>query len=106
MSATHPLAVVNTASITSLVRMTLYHHSISVYHTAVETNEDMVVLGGRARSAAPENAFRGLVSDIPGGRRKSEAGGTAPHGTAARCDNHEQPCVIDGPCSDSERKIP
>ena len=31
---------------------------------------------------------------------------TAPYGAAARSDNHEQPCVTDGACSDSERKIP
>jgi hypothetical protein len=77
MSAIHSLAVVNTASITSLVRMTLYHHSISVYQARIETSE------GAAAS-----------------------GGAAPQGAAARCDNHEQPCVTDGPCSDSEREVP
>jgi hypothetical protein len=46
--------------------MTLYHHSISVYHTTVETNEDMAV--GKARSAAAEDPVTGLVSDFPGGR--------------------------------------
>jgi hypothetical protein len=45
MGVMHPLAIVTTASITSLVRMTLYHHSISVYHARVETDEDMVVFG-------------------------------------------------------------
>jgi hypothetical protein len=102
----YPLAIVNTASITSLVRMTLYHHSISVYHARVETGEDMAVLGGKARNAAAENLVGPLVNDIPGVRRKSEAGGTAPCGAAARSDNQGQPCVFDGACSDSERKIP
>jgi hypothetical protein len=64
----HPLATVRTASITSLVRMTLYHHSISVYHTQVEMNEDMAVLGGKARNAAAENPVAKLVSDIPSER--------------------------------------
>jgi osmotically-inducible protein OsmY len=68
MSAMHPLATVKTASITSLVRMTLYHHSISAYHTTVETNEDGAVLGGKARSVAAENPVTQLVSDLPGVR--------------------------------------
>ena len=68
MSAVYPLAIVSTASITSLVRMTLYHHSISVYSAKVEMNEDMAVLGGKARNAAAENPVTQLVSDIPGVR--------------------------------------
>ena len=55
MSTMHPLAIVNTASITSLVRMTLYHHSIGVCHTQVEMNEGVAVLGEKARNAAAEN---------------------------------------------------
>lgn len=106
MRAMYPLAIVNTASITSLVRMTLYHHSISVYHARVETGEDMAVLGGKARNAAAENPVGPLLNDIPGARKKREAGGTAPGGAAARSDSQGQPCVFDGPCSDSERKIP
>ena len=65
MSVMYPLAIVNAASITSLVRMTLYHHSIGVCHTKVETNEDVTVLGGKARNAAAENDVAQLVSDIP-----------------------------------------
>ncbi len=106
MGVMHPLAIVNTTSITSLVRMTLYHHSISVYHARVETDEDMAVFGGQARNAIAENPVLPLVSDIRGVRKKREAGGTAPCGAAARSDNQRQPCVFDGPCSDSERKIP
>jgi len=102
----YPLATVNAASITSLLRMTRYHHSITVYHARVETDEDMAVLEGKARNAIAENPVLPLVSDIPGVRKKSEAGGTALCGAAARSDNHEQPCVIDGACSDPERKMP
>ena len=68
MSVMYPLAIVNAASITSLVRMTLYHHSISVCHTKVATNEDVATLGGKARSTAAENPVTQLLSDIPGAR--------------------------------------
>ena len=106
MSAMYPLAIGNVASITSLVRMTLYHRSIVVYHATVERNEGVAVSGGTARSPAVENPVGPLLNDIPGVRRRSEAGGTAPCGAAARSDNQGQPCVFDGACSDSERKIP
>ncbi len=72
MSVMHPLATVNVASITILVRMTLYHHAISVYRTKVETNEDMVVLGGKVPNAAAENPVTQLVSDIPGVRSEKK----------------------------------
>jgi hypothetical protein len=65
MSTMYPLAIVNTASITSLVRMTLYHH---VHHTRIETSEGVAALGGKAWSAAVENPVTRLVSDIPGKR--------------------------------------
>lgn len=65
MIAMHPLAIVNAASITSLVRMTLYHHSISVYHSKVEMNEGVTALGEKVRSLATENSVTRLVSDIP-----------------------------------------
>ena len=68
MSVMYPLAIVNTASITSLVRMTLYHHSISACHTKVETNEDVAALRGKARSTTAENPVTRLVSDVPGVR--------------------------------------
>ena len=106
MSAMYPLAIVNAASITSLVRMTRYHHSISVYHATVERSEGVAVLGGTARNVAAENPVSPLVSDIPGVRGKSDADGTAPCGAAARNDNQGPPCVFDGAGSDSERKIP
>jgi hypothetical protein len=106
MSAMYPLAIVNTASITSLVRMMLCHHSISVYHATVERNEGVAVLGATARNVAAENPAAPLVSDIPGVRGKGKADGTAPCGAAARSDNQGQPCVFDGAGSDFERKIP
>lgn len=68
MSIRYPLAIVNAASITSLVRMTPYHLAISVYRTKVETNEDKAVLGGKVRNAAAENPVTQLMSDIPGVR--------------------------------------
>ena len=78
MSAMYPLAIIHTASITSLVRMTLYHR---VYHAKIETNEDMAALdGGQMERLA--------------------------HRTAARSEDHGQPSVTDGACSDSERILP
>jgi hypothetical protein len=76
----YPLAIIDTASITSLVRTTLYHRSISVRHTKVEMNEGVATLGGE------------------------EVNGVA-HDVAARLDDHERACVTDGTCPDSERKI-
>jgi hypothetical protein len=52
MSTTYPLAIINTASITSLVRMTPCDH---VYHAKIETNEGMAALGKKARNTAAEN---------------------------------------------------
>ena len=60
--------IVNTASITSLVRMTLYHQAINVCHPKVATNEGMAALGGKARSAAAEDPVTQLVSDLSGVR--------------------------------------
>ena len=88
MRAMHPLAIVNTASITSLVRMTLRDHSISVYHATVERNEGVAVMRGTPRKVAAENPVGPVVSDIPSVRRKSEARGTTPCDAAARSDNH------------------
>ena len=44
MSVKYPLAIADAASITSLVRMTLYHHSISVCHTKIDTERKNGVL--------------------------------------------------------------
>ena len=74
MSQRHPLAVVNAGSITSLVRITLCHHSISVY---------------RAQCERPT---------------KSEARGTPAFGAAMRCDCHLRPSVTDGAPCGSERE--
>jgi osmotically-inducible protein OsmY len=68
MSVMYPLAIVNTASITNLVRMTLYHHSISVYPTQVETNEGVATLGRKVRDTAAKNLDTQPMSDIPGVR--------------------------------------
>jgi hypothetical protein len=57
MGVLYPLAIVNTASITSLVRMTLYHRSIGVFPARVETSED----------TAAENLVARPPSGIPGG---------------------------------------
>jgi hypothetical protein len=102
----YPLAIINSASITSLLRMTRYHHSIRVYDATVERNEGVARLGGRARNAAADIPVTPLVSDVPGVPRRSEASGTAPCGAAARSDNQGPPCVFDGVGSDSERKVP
>ena len=66
MSVTYPLAIVDPASITSLVSMTLYHHSASACHTRTETNEGVTTLGGKADSAAVEDPGARLVSDLLG----------------------------------------
>lgn len=68
MSAMHPLAIIDTASITSLVRTTLYHHSISVHHTQVEMNEGVAALGGMARRAAKEDSTMNKYSNQSKGR--------------------------------------
>ena len=106
MSAMYPLAIGNVASITSLVRMTLYHRSIVVYHATVERNEGVAVSGAAARNAAAENRVSPLSNDIPGVRRKCDAGGTTPCGAGARSDNQGQPYVFDGAGADPERKMP
>jgi hypothetical protein len=64
----HPLAIVNAVSITSLVRMTLYHHSTSVYSTQVESIEGVATLGGKAPDAAAKNLVTQPMSGIPGVR--------------------------------------
>jgi hypothetical protein len=67
MSVLYPLAIINTASITSLVRTALYHRSIRVYPGKVETNEDVAGSPDEARSVGAENPATPPVSDIPGG---------------------------------------
>jgi hypothetical protein len=68
MSVLYPLAIVNTASITSLVRMALYHRTIDVYSAGVETSEAVAALGGTAPSAAAENPVTQPESEVPGGK--------------------------------------
>jgi osmotically-inducible protein OsmY len=68
MSVLYPLAIVNTASITSLVKMAMYHRSISFLHTQVETNEGVVMLEGKARNTAEKDLVTQPVSDLHGVR--------------------------------------
>jgi hypothetical protein len=68
MSVLYPLATVNTASITSLVRMTLYHRSIGVYPDRVETSEGVAALGGKGRITAVENLVARPDSEVGSGR--------------------------------------
>jgi len=61
----YPLAIIDTASITSLVRMTQYHH---VHHTAIETSEGVAVLVGdirRGRSAKNQMATESERKTLP-----------------------------------------
>jgi hypothetical protein len=67
MSVLYPLAIINTASITSLVRTALYRHSIRVHPAKVETNEDVTGWHEETRSAGAKNPVTPSVSDIPGG---------------------------------------
>jgi hypothetical protein len=55
MSVMYPLVIANTASITSLVRVTLYHRSTSVCHPQVEATEGGMMLPGKAPDAAAED---------------------------------------------------
>ena len=69
MCVMYPLAVVDAAFITTQVKMTwLYYHSMSVFHTQVETNEGVVTLEGKARNAAEKDLVTRLVSDVHGVR--------------------------------------
>jgi hypothetical protein len=66
MSVLYPPAIVRTASITSCVRMTLYHRPISVYPANAQTSKVVTALGGKARGAAARNSVTQPVSNIPG----------------------------------------
>ena len=68
MSVMYPLAIIDTACSTSLVRMTLYHHSTIAFPTKAETNEGITALGGKADSDAAEDPVTRLGGDIPGVR--------------------------------------
>ena len=59
MSTMYPLAIINTPSSTSLVRMTQYHH---VHPTTIETSK-----GGATLDEDVPNVAQ-LVSDLPGER--------------------------------------
>lgn len=68
MSLMNPLAIINTSSVTSLVRIKLYHHSISIYHTNIEVNKVVAKLSENGGDATSENSITQLVNDIPGKR--------------------------------------
>jgi len=59
MSTVYPLATVNSASITSLVRMTQYH---PVHHTTIQPSKGVATLDEDVPNVVH------LVSDIPTGR--------------------------------------
>jgi hypothetical protein len=66
MSVLYPLAIINTSSITSLVRMALYHRSTSILTAEVKTKADVTGLHEEARSAGVANPVTPPVNDIPG----------------------------------------
>jgi hypothetical protein len=58
---------IDDASITAQVKMLLLsHRSTSALNTTVETKEGVVMLGGKARSAAEKDFATKLVSDVYG----------------------------------------
>ncbi len=58
---------IDDASITALVKTTLfYHRSTSGLNTTVETNDGVVTLGGKARSAAEKDLAGKYASDVRG----------------------------------------
>ena len=70
MSVMYPMAIVDAASITTQIKITLlYYHSISALHTRVETNNGVVTLKGKARNGAEKDLITQLVSDVHGVRR-------------------------------------
>ena len=70
MSTLYPLAIVDAASITTQVRMTLqYYLSISAPDVQVETNQGVVTLEGKARDAAYKDMITQLVNGVYGVRR-------------------------------------
>ena len=70
MSAMYPLAIIDSAFITTQVEITLlYYHSISDSHTRVETNHGVVTLEGKASNAAEKDLVTQLVGDVHGVRR-------------------------------------
>ena len=56
---------IDDASATALVKTTLiYHRSTSALKTTVETKEGVVILGGKAKTAAENDLATKLVSDV------------------------------------------
>jgi hypothetical protein len=67
MSVLYPLAIINTASITSLVRTGLYRHSTRVYPAKVETNRDVAGLRDETESTGADEPVTPPVNDVPSG---------------------------------------
>ena len=67
MSVLYPLAIMNTASITSLVRTTLYRRSVSVYPANIETSEGVAGSRAEVRSVGAKDPVTPPANDIPGG---------------------------------------
>ena len=65
MSVMYPLAIVNTTSISSLVKIKLYNHSIIVYNTNIEVNKVVAKLNENAGDVSSENPITQLMNDIP-----------------------------------------
>jgi osmotically-inducible protein OsmY len=58
---------IDDASITAMVKATLlYHRSTSALHTTVETENGVVLLGGKAKNMAEKDLATKLVSDVHG----------------------------------------
>lgn len=58
---------VDDASITALVKATLFsHRSTSALNTSVETKDGLVTLGGKAKNAAERDLAEKLVNDVHG----------------------------------------
>ena len=58
---------IDDASITAMVKTTLlYHRSTSALNTTVETNEGVVMLGGKAKNTSERDLATKLVSDVHG----------------------------------------
>ena len=67
VSVMYPLAIIDSAFITTQVKMTLlYYHSISALHARVETNKGVVTLEGKVRSTTEKDLVTQLVSDVHG----------------------------------------
>ena len=69
MSMRYPLAIIDTASITTQVKMRLiFRDKVSAFHTRVKTNHGVVTLEGKALNAAERDLVTQLASGVSGVR--------------------------------------